>query len=137
MLVDVHQHAWTEPLVEARARRTRWPAERLGARGGGPLDRDPLLSYDTSSYGERAIAAMAAMAEAVGAEQLVHGSDRPVVEPTVPGGGLRAGLAANAGRALYGALDVAAARTNGRGGEHQDWTARPMRAGHHPAIIAS
>jgi hypothetical protein len=53
-------------------------AERLGVRGG-PADRvqDPGLFYDTSSYGPRAIGAMAAV---VGAEQLVFGSDRPVVD---------------------------------------------------------
>jgi 6-methylsalicylate decarboxylase len=54
-------------------------AERLAARGGpaaGALD--PGLFYDTSSYGARAIAAMAAV---VGLDQLVSGSDRPVVDP--------------------------------------------------------
>lgn len=51
-------------------------AERLQARGGPGLAHDPLTFFDTSSYGSRAIAAMAA---AVGPEQLVHGSDRPVV----------------------------------------------------------
>ncbi|HMO00215.1 MAG TPA: amidohydrolase family protein [Miltoncostaeaceae bacterium] len=54
-------------------------AERLAARGGGAGGlRDPLTFYDTSSYGPAAIAAMAA---AVGADALVHGSDRPVVDP--------------------------------------------------------
>jgi hypothetical protein len=54
-------------------------AERLAARGG-PADAvlDPHLFYDTSSYGPRAIAAMAAV---VGLDQLVTGSDRPVVDP--------------------------------------------------------
>jgi hypothetical protein len=51
--------------------------ERFGARGGAaPLAPDPGVFYDTSSYGPRMIAAMVG---AVGAEQLVYGSDRPVV----------------------------------------------------------
>ena len=59
-------------------------AERLAARGG-PADaaRDPLTFYDTSSYGPRMLSAAIAV---VGAEQLVHGSDRPVVEPRIPTG---------------------------------------------------
>jgi hypothetical protein len=54
-------------------------AERLIARGG-PRERehDPLIFYDTSSYGPRAVGAMA---QAVGVEQLLYGSDRPVVDP--------------------------------------------------------
>jgi predicted TIM-barrel fold metal-dependent hydrolase len=56
-------------------------AERTARRGGlgaaDPLD-DPRSFYDTSSYGPRAIRAMA---EAVGTGQLVHGSDHPVVAP--------------------------------------------------------
>jgi hypothetical protein len=54
-------------------------AERLALRGG-PAEgiNDPNLFYDTSSYGPRAIAAMAGV---VGVDQLVMGSDRPVVDP--------------------------------------------------------
>jgi 6-methylsalicylate decarboxylase len=53
--------------------------ERYAARRGVPApDPDPLAFYDTSSYGPRLVGAMA---EAVGASQLVYGSDRPVVEP--------------------------------------------------------
>lgn len=54
-------------------------AERLAVRGG-PSGRvaDPLVFYDTSSYGPRAIAAMSAV---VGEQQLVYGSDAPVVDP--------------------------------------------------------
>ena len=59
-------------------------AERLAARVSGAdaerALRDPLTYYDTSSYGPAAIAAMAAV---VGADALVHGSDRPVVAPPV------------------------------------------------------
>jgi hypothetical protein len=53
--------------------------ERLAARGG-PAARafDRNLFYDTSSYGSRAIDAMVRV---VGIDQLVHGSDRPVVAP--------------------------------------------------------
>jgi hypothetical protein len=58
-------------------------SERLAARGGPPVDlRDPLSFYDNSSYGP---AAVEAMARRVGGEQLVYGSDRPVVEPTPTG----------------------------------------------------
>jgi hypothetical protein len=54
-------------------------AERLSARGGpGHLAPDPLLFYETSSYGPRAIAAMESV---VGSRQLLYGSDRPVLEP--------------------------------------------------------
>jgi hypothetical protein len=55
-------------------------AERLAARGGPPgATDDPLTFYDTSSYGPLALGAMAS---AVGREQLVYGSDRPVAEPS-------------------------------------------------------
>jgi 6-methylsalicylate decarboxylase len=55
--------------------------ERYAARRGVPAPGpDPLVFYDTSSYGPQMIGAMAA---AVGAPQLVYGSDRPVVEPPV------------------------------------------------------
>jgi 6-methylsalicylate decarboxylase len=58
-------------------------SERLEARGGPPIDvRDPLTFYDTSSYGPTAIETMA---RRVGPDQLVYGSDRPVVEPTLTG----------------------------------------------------
>jgi hypothetical protein len=52
-------------------------AERLAARGG-PGVQDPFSYYDVSSYGPRAIDAMARV---VGIEPLVYGTDRPVVEP--------------------------------------------------------
>ncbi|HVV89756.1 MAG TPA: hypothetical protein VHB53_04620 [Solirubrobacterales bacterium] len=56
--------------------------ERYAARRGVPApDPDPLVFYDISSYGPRMIAAVAA---AVGASQLVYGSDRPVVDPRRP-----------------------------------------------------
>jgi predicted TIM-barrel fold metal-dependent hydrolase len=53
-------------------------AERLAARGGpAPLLADPLIFYESSSYGHDSLARIA---EIVGAEQL-YGSDRPVVDP--------------------------------------------------------
>ena len=55
--------------------------ERLASRGRHCGPADPLAFYDTSSYGPRAIAAMAA---AVGEDALVFGSDRPVVAPSMP-----------------------------------------------------
>jgi hypothetical protein len=53
--------------------------ERLAARGG-PVDlaRSEHLVYETSSFGPRTIAAAA---QAVGADRLAFGSDRPVVAP--------------------------------------------------------
>ena len=56
--------------------------ERLAARGGalGPLD--PHVYYETSSYGSRAIDALVRV---VGADPIVHGSDRPYAEPVDPG----------------------------------------------------
>lgn len=56
--------------------------ERLGQRGGslGPID--PLVHYETSSYGMRAIDALIRV---VGIDPIVHGSDRPYALPTDPG----------------------------------------------------
>jgi hypothetical protein len=57
--------------------------ERLAARSGTVPDlRDPLIFYDTSSYGPLAIEATGRL---VGAAQLVFGSDRPVIEPVDTG----------------------------------------------------
>jgi hypothetical protein len=54
-------------------------AERLSSRGGpAALVPDPLVFYDTSSYGP---AAVGMLADLVGPQQLLYGSDRPVVEP--------------------------------------------------------
>jgi hypothetical protein len=58
-------------------------AERLDTRGGPAVDlADPLTFYDTSSYGPRAVTAMA---QWVGPGHLVYGSDRPVVDPLSTG----------------------------------------------------
>ena len=54
-------------------------AERLASRGGPcPQHPDPFVFYDISSYGPTAVRAVASV---VGAQQLLYGSDRPVVEP--------------------------------------------------------
>jgi hypothetical protein len=79
-------------------------AERLAVRGG-PADavNDPNIFYDTSSYGPRAVAAMAGV---VGLDQLVTGTDRPVVDPPLrPPLGERAAVAmstTNVHRLLHG-----------------------------------
>jgi hypothetical protein len=58
-------------------------AERLEARGG-PVGavHDELTFFDVSSYGPRTVDAMLRV---VGADRLVYGSDRPVVEPRALG----------------------------------------------------
>jgi hypothetical protein len=78
--------------------------ERLRSRGG-PVSAEPdrLTFYDTSSYGPDSVRRVA---EVVGVEQLLHGSDRPVVDPLAAGEahGLDWGLlSANTARALSGA----------------------------------
>ncbi|MEA2418316.1 MAG: 6-methylsalicylate decarboxylase [Thermoleophilaceae bacterium] len=58
-------------------------AERTANKGGPDAETalaDPLVFYDTSSYGPRAVRAMAT---AVGIAQLVHGTDHPVHEQDV------------------------------------------------------
>jgi hypothetical protein len=57
-------------------------AERLAARGGpAGAVADERVFYDTSSYGARTIDAMV---RCVGVDQLVYGSDRPVVDAGAP-----------------------------------------------------
>jgi hypothetical protein len=88
--------------------------ERLAGRGGPALAAfDPLTFYDTSSYGPRAIEAVGGV---VGLDQLVHGSDRPVLgappEHGLGAAGDHALTSANPARLLTGeparALEVAA-----------------------------
>jgi hypothetical protein len=56
--------------------------ERSIARGGpGAATSDREIFYDTSSYGERALDAIVRV---VGIDQLVYGSDRPVIDPPSP-----------------------------------------------------
>jgi hypothetical protein len=87
------QEAWLAFLIAGRSSHPRLRvvfsmlaglaplhAERLCSRGGpSPVVPDPLVFYETSSYGP---AAVGVLAELVGHEQLLYGSDRPVVEPT-------------------------------------------------------
>jgi hypothetical protein len=82
-------------------------AERLAARGGpSGTVADDRIFYDTSSYGARTIDALV---RCVGVDQLVHGSDRPVVgEPA------RAPLGAAAHAAMVSA-NVARLLGDGRG----------------------
>jgi hypothetical protein len=76
-----YAHPTLRVLFAALAGLAPLQAERLASRGAPPAGHDAFLFYDTSSYGPVAIASMRA---AVGAEQLVYGSDRPVVEPSPP-----------------------------------------------------
>jgi hypothetical protein len=94
------QAAWLAFLVAGRPRHPRLRvifsmlaglaplhAERLCSRGGpGAAAPDPLVFYETSSYGPAAVSMLEGV---VGAAQLLYGSDRPVVEPGelgMPGG---------------------------------------------------
>lgn len=53
--------------------------ERLSSRGGPVIDlQDPHTYYDSSSYGPELVETLA---RTVGADQLLYGSDRPVLEP--------------------------------------------------------
>lgn len=82
-------------------------SERLAARGGPPIDLGhPLTFYESSSYGDTALSAMA---DCVGASQLVYGSDRPVIEP--PRGAWDSRLQANAAQFLAAARPVPANAT--------------------------
>ncbi|MEA2372219.1 MAG: 6-methylsalicylate decarboxylase [Solirubrobacteraceae bacterium] len=84
--------------------------ERLAARGGptGGL-ADAGLFYDTSSYGTRTIDAVV---RCVGIDQLVYGSDRPVVSPpasSVLGPAARKAMVAGNVARLLGRKPVVAA----------------------------
>jgi len=58
-------------------------AERLSSRGGpARLGRDPLTFYETYSYGRESVRRVG---EIVGADQILYGSDRPVVDPAEHG----------------------------------------------------
>jgi hypothetical protein len=88
--------AWLAFLIAGRPRHPRLrvifsmlaglaplQAERLYCRGGPPRSlADPLNFYETSSYGQ---AAVRAIADIVGPQQLLYGSDRPVAEPSLLG----------------------------------------------------
>jgi hypothetical protein len=86
------QAAWLAFLVAGRPRHPRLRvvfsmlaglaplhAERLASRGGPRLSPpDPLVFYETSSYGPTTVRMLG---DLVGPEQLLYGSDRPVVDP--------------------------------------------------------
>jgi 6-methylsalicylate decarboxylase len=58
-------------------------SERLITRGGPRVElRDPGTFYETSSYGPQAVEMTARL---TGAEQLIYGSDRPVIDPQPTG----------------------------------------------------
>lgn len=58
-------------------------AERLAVRGGpAAAVHDELTFFDVSSYGPRTVDAMLRV---VGADRLVHGSDRPIADPPALG----------------------------------------------------
>lgn len=97
-------------------------AERIAVRGGpAAAIHDPLVFYDTSSYGPRALDAVI---RAVGIDALVFGSDAPVVDaPGDPAHGLGDSVAAaltltNPARLLHGGASVAGARS-----EHLEYAA--------------
>ncbi len=77
--------------------------ERLRSRGGPSTRRaDPMVFYDTSSYGPQAVSLMEGT---VGVNQLVYGSDRPVVDPDTHGARAELDwerLSENAQRAILG-----------------------------------
>ncbi len=88
--------------------------ERIGVRGGpASAVHDPLLFYDTSSYGPRALDAAIRV---VGLDALVHGSDSPVVAlERAPAGALGPGVSTaltltNPARLLHGDSARAARR---------------------------
>jgi 6-methylsalicylate decarboxylase len=83
--------AWLAFLTAGRARHPRLrvvfamlaglaplQGERLACRGGPDVLRDSRVFYDTSSYGP---ATVRGVGRVVGSEQLLYGSDRPVVDP--------------------------------------------------------
>jgi predicted TIM-barrel fold metal-dependent hydrolase len=84
-------------------------AERLAARGGpSETAPDPLTFYETSSYGPRATRTMQ---DLLGPEQILYGSDRPVVEPVGLGrtGGLDWDMLSDGTRRALGVLPAAVA----------------------------
>jgi hypothetical protein len=82
LYVGRHAHPRLRVLFAMLAGGAPLQLERYAARNGGAAAApDPLVFYDTSSYGPRMLRAMI---DAVGAAQLVYGSDRPVVDARAP-----------------------------------------------------
>jgi hypothetical protein len=94
------QAAWLAYLTAGRVRHPRLrvifamlaglaplQSERLISRGArSPQQPDPLVFYETSSYGA---STARLLQDAVGTQQVLYGSDRPVVDPReldMPGG---------------------------------------------------
>jgi hypothetical protein len=81
--------------------------ERMAARGGGRGVVDPQVYLDTSSYGTRAVDATVRV---LGIDGIVHGSDRPYADPTIPDLGAPAATVAirinNPRRLLSGTADA-------------------------------
>lgn len=117
------QAAWLAFLVAGRPRHPRLRvifsmlaglaplhAERLLSRGVPcPPLPDPLVFYETSSYGPSTVALIE---ELVGSRQLLYGSDRPVVEPGelgMPSGLAWESIVESTDRA-FGGLPTAVAR---------------------------
>jgi len=101
--------------------------ERIGIRGGpATAVHDPLVFYDTSSYGPRALDAAIRV---VGLDALVHGSDAPVIA-----------LEREPGHALGPAVTAALTLTNPARllhGEAASGTRRPSQAPTQPATVAA
>ena len=113
------RHARLRVLFAALAGGAPLLGERVAARGGPAAAlHDPLIFFDTSSFGARAIDAAI---RAVGVDALVHGSDAPVVAASQdPAHGLGPGVAAaltltNPARLLCGTAAIASAPPRGTG----------------------
>jgi 6-methylsalicylate decarboxylase len=108
--------AWLAWVLHGRARHPRLRVVFAALAGLAPLHgerlrarvpeasvdaalADPLTFYETSSYGPRAVEAMAAT---VGSGALVHGSDWPYANPTPPPADLERALLAENPAALLG-----------------------------------
>jgi hypothetical protein len=117
-------------------------AERLAARGGPSSherDRahDPLVFYDTSSYGPLAIGALS---DAIGGPgQLLYGSDRPVVEPALlhEPGALDWELLADATARAFGSPPLGGGGSEARERAHQAHGRVSQTQGRAPEAVAT
>ncbi|HWG09387.1 MAG TPA: amidohydrolase family protein [Solirubrobacteraceae bacterium] len=97
--------------------------ERLRARGGRASSRgDRSIFYETSSYGP---ASVRRMAEVVGPDQLLYGSDRPVADPADSG---------MPGALDWSAIEDATRRALGDRGLAPSLGSRGGRRGREPAL---
>ena len=99
-----HAHPQLRVVFAALAGLAPLHAERLAARGHPEAAwralADRLTFLETSTYGASALRALAG---AVGPAVLVHGTDHPYAEPTLPPPGLREALLIDNARSLLGA----------------------------------